>query len=330
MRLQLLKTKFSNATPAKARKPAMTSTSHHDLAIITCAITGVLTDPQQHPVPVTPAQLAQEARRAQDAGASVLHVHFRQQSPGRGHLPSWQPEVARDCVQAMRRACPDIIINQTTGVVGPDYQGPLDCLRATRPEMAACNAGSLNYLKVRADGRWAWPPMLFDNLPDKVKDFIDVMAQTGTRPEFECFDVGIVRSVAMYVQTGLYPHLPAYNFVMGVASGMPADADLLPILLKLKLPDAPWQSTVIGRAEIWPVHRRTAELGGHLRSGLEDSFYLPDGSKVTSNAPLIDQLAQYAHAAGRSVASPQEARQLLGLASPPNPDYHAQDKHPER
>ena len=285
-----------------------------DKAIITCSITGVLTDPAQHHVPVTPEQLAAEACRAYDAGASVVHVHFRQQAPGKGHLPSWDPAVAKACVDAMRAACPDLIINQTTGVVGPDYQGPLDCLRATRPEMAACNAGSLNYLKTRSNGTWAWPPMLFDNQPAKVKDFLDVLAETGTLPEFECFDVGIVRCVEMYVQTGMYSGVPEYNFVMGVESGMPADADLLPILLKLKIKDAPWQTTLIGRSEIWPVHRRTAELGGHLRSGLEDTFYLPDGSKVTSNAPLIEQLATYAREAGRAVASPAEARQMLGLA----------------
>ena len=285
-----------------------------DKAIITCALTGVLTDPAQHHVPVTPEQLAAEARRAYDAGASVVHVHFRQQTPGKGHLPSWEPAVAKACVDAMRAACPEIIINQTTGVVGPDYQGPLDCLRATRPEMAACNAGSLNYLKTRSNGTWAWPPMLFDNQPAKVKDFLDVMAETGTLPEFECFDVGIVRCVEMYVQTGMYAGVPEYNFVMGVESGMPADADLLPILLKLKIKGAPWQTTLIGRSEIWPVHRRTAELGGHLRSGLEDTFYLPDGSKVTSNAPLIEQLAKYAREAGRAVASPTEARKILGLA----------------
>ena len=204
-----------------------------DKAIITCSITGVLTDPNQHHVPVTPEQLAKEARRAYDAGASVVHVHFRRQEEGKGHLPSWDPAVARACVDAMRAACPELIINQTTGVVGPDYQGPLDCLRATRPEMAACNAGSLNYLKTRSNGSWAWPPMLFDNQPAKVQDFLDVMAETQTLPEFECFDVGIVRCVGMYVETGMYRGLPEYNFVMGVESGMPADPDLLPILLEL-------------------------------------------------------------------------------------------------
>lgn len=289
-------------------------TTSNNKAIITCSITGVLTDPAQHHVPVTAAQLAQEARRAYDAGAAVVHVHFRQQAPGKGHLPSWDPQVATECVAAMREACPGLIINQTTGTVGPNYQGALDCLRATRPEMAACNAGSLNYLKVRRDGSWAWPPMLFDNQPSKVQEHLDVMAETGTLPEFECFDVGIVRCVQMYVQTGMYKGLPSYNFVMGVESGMPADAELLPILLRLKMADAPWQATVIGRAEIWPVHRRVAELGGHLRSGLEDTFYLPDGSKVESNGPLIEQLARYAQECGRGVASPAEARAMLGLA----------------
>ena len=287
---------------------------HHDKAILTCAITGVLTDPQQHPVPVTPEELAREARRACDAGASVVHVHFRHQAPGKGHLPSWDPQVARDCVQAMREACPGLIVNQTTGVVGPQVQGPLECLRATRPEMAACNAGSLNYLKVRSNGTWAWPPMLFDNPPAKVQGFLDVMTETGTLPEFEWLDVGTVRGAETYAQTGMYTGgLPHYNFVMGVESGMPADVDLLPILLRLKMQDAPWQATVIGRSGLWPVHQRVAELGGHLRTGLEDTFYLPDGAKADSNGALIEQLAQCARRAGRDVASPHEAREMLGL-----------------
>ena len=140
--------------------------------------------------------------------------------------------------------------------------------------MAACNAGSLNYLKVKADNTWAWPPMMFDNAVEKVQDYLDVMKDADTIPEFECFDVGIVRCVGMYRQTGMYSGPLEYNFVMGVASGMPADPELLPILLKLKLPEAHWQVTAIGRAEIWPLHQRCADLGGHLRTGLEDTFYL--------------------------------------------------------
>jgi len=282
-------------------------------AVVTCALTGVLTDPTQHKVPVTPEEMAREARAAFDAGASVMHVHFRRQEPGKGHLPSWDPALASEIAQAIRESCPGVIFNQSTGVVGPDISGPVACMRAIRPEIAACNAGSLNYLKVRSDGRWAWQPMLFDNPVDKVQAFLEVMAETGAMPEFECFDVGIVRCVAMYVKTGMFLGHPDCNFVMGVESGMPGDPELLPLLQKLLLPGANWQVTAIGRENIWPLHRRAAELGGNLRTGLEDTFYLPDGSKANSNAALIDALVRIARESGREIASPAEARKILEL-----------------
>ena len=285
----------------------------NDKAVITCALTGVLTDPKQHHVPVTPEEMAREAKAACDAGAAVMHVHFRQQGPGKGHLPSWEPELALTIMQAIRDACPGVILNETTGTMGPNISGPLACLRAVKPEIAACNAGSLNYLKVRADGSWAWPPHLFDNPVEKVKAYLDVMRETGTQPEFECFDVGIVRCVGMYAKNGMFKTTPKYNFVMGVESGMPADPDLLPILRKLTIAGSPWQVTAIGRADIWPLHRRAAELGGHLRTGLEDTFYLPDGSKTGSNGALVGMLARYARETGRAIASPAEARCLMGL-----------------
>uniref|UniRef100_Q07PE0 3-keto-5-aminohexanoate cleavage protein n=1 Tax=Rhodopseudomonas palustris (strain BisA53) TaxID=316055 RepID=Q07PE0_RHOP5 len=284
-----------------------------DKAVITCSLNGVLTDPKQHHVPVTPEEMAREARAAYDAGAAIVHIHLRNQAPNMGHLPTWDIEVSREIQQAIRQACPGIIINHTTGTVGPRYEGALACVRETRPEIAACNAGSLNYLKVKSDNSWAWPPMMFDNSVEKVQEFLDVMKAADTIPEFECFDVGIVRCVGMYRQTGMYAGPLECNFVMGVASGMPADPDLLPILLKLKVPDAHWQVTAIGRAEIWPLHQRCAELGGHLRTGLEDTFYQPDGTKVTSNGQLIETMAKIARNAGREIASPAEARQIFGL-----------------
>jgi 3-keto-5-aminohexanoate cleavage enzyme len=281
--------------------------------VLTCALTGVLTDPTQHPVPVTPAQMAAEARDAFNAGASIMHVHLRRQEAGHGHLPSWDPDVAEQVIGAIRAACPGVIINLTTGVVGADVSGPAACIRRVKPEIAACNAGSLNYLKLKEDGTWAWPPMVFDNPVAKIQQFLGVMAECGTHPEFECFDVGIVRSVGMYLKAGMVGGALSYNFVMGVASGMPCDADLLQLLPRWTAPGAVWQTTLIGRAEIWPVHQKTAELGGMLRSGLEDSFYLPGGEKARGNGPMIEALARCAHNAGRGVASPAEARVMLGL-----------------
>jgi uncharacterized protein (DUF849 family) len=259
--------------------------------------------------------MAAEARDAFNAGASIMHVHLRDQRPGKGHLPTWDPEVAASVCDAIRAACPGVVINLTTGVVGPDIAGPLACIRRVRPEIAACNAGSLNYLKLKDNGQWAWPPMLFDNPVAKVQAMLDVMAECGTHPEFECFDVGIVRSVAMYARAGMVPGVPELNFVMGVASGMPCDAALLALLPRWAPEGAVWQTTLIGRAEIWPVHQRTAELGGMLRTGLEDSFYLPDGRRAAGNGAMVQALADCARCAGRSVATPAEARALLGLAA---------------
>ncbi len=284
-----------------------------DKAILTCALTGVLTNPQQHPVPVTPEQMAAQALEAFNAGASIMHVHLRSQEAGYGHMPSWDPDVAQAVCDAIRAACPSVIINLSTGVIGKDISGPKACLERVKPEIAACNAGTLNYLKIKDNGEWAWPPMVFDNPVPKVQQFLDVMAATQTHPEFECFDVGILRSVAMYLKAGMFSGVPEVNFVMGVASGMPCDGDLLKLLPRYAPPGAVWQTTLIGRAEIWPVHQLTAEWGGNLRSGLEDTFYLPGGERATGNGVLIEALAACARRAGRDIASPAEARQRLGL-----------------
>jgi uncharacterized protein (DUF849 family) len=283
-----------------------------DKAILTCALNGVLTNPMQHPVPVTPEEMAASARDAYNAGASIVHIHFRRQEPGMGHFPSWDPEVAAAASDAIREACPGIIINQTTGVIDEDVSGPVACLERIKPEIAACNAGSLNYLKLKKNGTWAWPPMVFLNSVEKVQKMIDAMDATNTIPEMECFDVGIVRSVGLYLKAGMAKEMH-YNFVMGVASGMPCDPELLELLMKYKASDAHWQATLIGREEIWETHQRAADLGGMLRTGVEDTFYLPNGDKTTGNGQLIEALAQCALNAGREVASPAEARQMLGF-----------------
>ncbi|MEC7988070.1 MAG: 3-keto-5-aminohexanoate cleavage protein [Myxococcota bacterium] len=283
-----------------------------DKAILTCAVTGVLTDPTRFAVPVTPAQMAASTKEAYDAGASIVHVHFRKQEAGMGRFPTWDPDIAEAIVLAIKEACPDIIINMSTGVMGPKVDEPLACLYRLKPEIAACNAGTLNYLKTRRNGAWAWPPMIFQNGVPKIKTMLKAMKEVGSMPEMECFDVGIVRSVAMYEHNGMCAD-PHYNFVMGVASGMPVDVDLLDILLRYKKEGAHWQVTAIGRSEIWPLHQKVAERGGMLRTGLEDTFYLPNGEKSDSNGALIEALAVCARNVGREIASPTEARTILGL-----------------
>jgi len=286
--------------------------------VITCALTGVLTDPTQHRVPVTAAQMAAAAAEARDAGATVVHCHYRQQAPGMGRFPTWDPEIVAEIDAAIRARVPDILINMSTGVVGPDVSAPLACLSRIRPELAALNAGSLNYLKARSDGRWAWPPMLFDNPVDKVEKFIAAMREAGTVPECECFDTGIVRSIGLFKQVGLLCGPIHVSLVMGVASGMPCKPEWLPLIVA-ELPEgAHFQTIGIGQREVWAVHRRAAELGGHLRSGVEDTFYLPDGTKTDSNGKLIEALVQVAREVGRPIATAAQAREILGVLPGPH------------
>ncbi len=292
--------------------------SQADKVIITCALTGVLTDPAQHKVPVTATEMADAAESAWNAGATVVHCHYRMQQPGMGRFPTWEADVIAQIDQAIRARVPQLIVNMSTGVVGADISGPEACLRRARPEMAALNAGSLNYLKARSDGRWAWPPMLFDNPVEKIEKFVAVMNELGIIPECECFDTGIVRSIALFQQVGLLRAPAHVSLVMGVASGMPAKAEWLPLLVAELPKDAHFQTILIGREEIWPVHRRSCELGGHLRTGVEDTFYLPDGSKTDSNGRLIEELVRVARDCGREPATAAEARAMIGVTSLPH------------
>lgn len=280
-----------------------------DKVVITCSLNGVLTDPATHPVPYTPEDMAASTLDAYNAGAAAVHIHFREQSMGR--FPSWDPDLAAEIVDAIREKCPDIIMNLTTGVMGPDVSGPLACLERVKPDMAAMNSGSLNYLKIRKNGAWAWPPMLFDNPVDKITKYLDTMKANDIVPECECFDTGIIRSVSMLEAAGLLAKPYTVSLVQGVASGMPARVDLLPILVDLLPDDTTWQSIVIGRQEVWEIHRKTAELGGNLRTGVEDTFYLPSGDKVDGNGPLIAEMARMAREVGREPATPAEAREIL-------------------
>jgi uncharacterized protein (DUF849 family) len=287
----------------------------NEKVVVTCALTGVLTDPAKFNVPVTPQEMAAATRQAYDAGASVVHCHFRDQGEGMGAFPTWDLETVGDILTAIKQEVPDIIICMSTGVLGDDISQPVNCLETFMPEMAACNAGSLNYLKIRKDGNWAWPPALFDNPVEKVKGFLDVMTANDIVPEFECFDTGIVRSVALYKKNAMFKGDPHLSFVMGVDSGMPAAPDLLPILKNELIENSHWQviATGPGREKIWQLHRRCLELGGDVRTGLEDTFYLPDGKRATDNGQLVEALVRIVREVGREVAGPAEARKMLGL-----------------
>ena len=262
--------------------------------------------------------------QAYDAGASIVHIHFRDQRPGKGHLPTWDPETAKEIADAIRAAAPDVLLNFTTGTIGEGTNafnggplgptgGPLACIAAGQPEIAALNAGSLNYLRATSKGGWAWDPLMFANPVEKIQAMLEGMAEHGVVPECECFDTGIVRSIGMYERVGLMQQPIHVSLVMGVASGMPADAEWLPLLARELTDGTQWQTIAIGRADqVWPLLRRTAELGGHVRTGLEDTFYLPNGERARTSGELIEALVKEARAAGREPANAAETRAIMG------------------
>ena len=284
-----------------------------DKAILTCALTGVLTSPEMGAIPVTPEEMADAAEQAWNQGAVIVHYHFRNQEPGMGAMPTWEADVVKSIIDAIKARPPDMIINQSTGVMGPDISGPVACLDAVKPEMAACNAGSLNYLKLRSNGEWAWQPTLFDNPVEKVQAFLDAMAANDIVPEFECFDSGIVRSVALFKKAGMFEGDPHISLVMGVASGQPAKPEWVPLLKNEMLPGTHWQVICVGRKEVWDLQRKALEEGGNVRTGVEDTFYLPNGEKARSNGELVEALANLTREVGREIATADEARQILGL-----------------
>jgi 3-keto-5-aminohexanoate cleavage enzyme len=223
---------------------ATTTTPSKDKIVVTCSINGVLTDPTKFPVPVTPDEMAQSCEQAFNAGASIAHIHFRDQRPNHGHFPTWQPTVAADIAAAIRERVPDMLLNFTTGTMGDGREhpsdsfanafgggalgpcdGPIACLDGPTvlPEMAALNSGSLNYLRTTKGKTWAWEPLMFENRVEKIETMINAMSDRGIVPECECFDTGIVRSIRMYEDVGLLTAPYNVSLVMGVASGMPCD-----------------------------------------------------------------------------------------------------------
>ena len=141
-------------------------------------------------------------RDAFNAGASIMHVHVHMQEEGMGHMPSWDLDVAEATVNAIREACPGVIINLTTGVIGKDISGPVECIRRVKPESRpAMRAASITSRSGRRQLGLA--PHGVRQPVAKVQQFLDVMGECGTHPEFECFDVGIVRCVTMYLKNGM-------------------------------------------------------------------------------------------------------------------------------
>jgi uncharacterized protein (DUF849 family) len=285
-----------------------------DPAVITCAISGAIANREQCPaIPYTPPQYAAEARRIVDEGGVHIHIHARTPD-GR---PSYEVEDFVAIKEAIVGEVGDAaIINFSTGTIGVPVAKRIAYLEAGRPEVAALNMGSMNYAKYSRSRKDFVFKFVFANPFEEIIELLEAMRRLGIKPEHECFDLGHVGSLAPLVDMGLLEAPLHADFVMGVVGGVPASArNLAAMADNLPAGNHHWGVIGIGR-EQWMLLAAALTLGGSVRVGLEDNFYLPDGTMARSNGELIAKARQMTEDAGRRPATVAEARQLLGIRAP--------------
>ena len=296
--------------------------------IITCAITGSIHTPSMSPhLPLTPDEIAEQAIEAAQAGAAILHLHARNPADGR---PAFEPSVYQQFLPRIHQAT-NAVINVTTG-------GSINMTLAQRiagaqdisAEMASCNMGSMNFatfpiLDRMKEFRFGWErdyiegtrSSIFRNTFADIEQIFETLGRThGTRFEFECYDVGHLYSLKHFVDRGLVNGPLFLQFVLGVLGGIGADTENLVYMKRVadKLFGQSYQWSVLGAGRHqMPLATQSILMGGHVRVGLEDSLHIENGKLATSNAEQVRKIRGILESLGHEVASPDEARQLLGL-----------------
>lgn len=279
-----------------------------DVCVITCALTGVLADRKHCPaIPYTPEAIADEARRAYEAGAAVVHIHARQDDG----TPTYSPRVFARIKAEVRARCP-VILNFSTGTIADDVTEQCTYLRECRPEIAALNMGTMNYAKYSERRKAFVFDMVFANTYAKIGTLLETMNAAGVKPELECFDTGHTHGVWPLLDMGVLKPPLQFSFIVNVLGGIPPLVESLQLQTKLMPPGSEWE--VIGISDCqWRMLAAALVLGGNVRVGLEDHLYLPDGRMAKSNGELVEVAARMVRDVGRKVASVQQARQILQL-----------------
>jgi uncharacterized protein (DUF849 family) len=288
-----------------------------DKTIITCAVTGNITRPEQHPdLPITPEQIADAAIDAAKAGAAIAHIHVRDPETG---APSMELEHYREVVERIRASDTDLIINLTTGPGGrfmpsdddPKVAAPGSTL--VRPERRVEHVVALRPEICSLDLNTMWfGNAVVINTPRNVTIMAGAIREAGVKPELEVFDSGDIQLAHQLLESGVLPRPPLFQVVLGIRNGFPATPETLLYARSLLPADAQWAAMGTGRME-FPIVAQACLLGGHVRVGLEDNLYLSKGALAPSNAALVERAVTIVELLGRSVASPAEARAILGL-----------------
>jgi len=280
-----------------------------DKVIVTCALTGVLANRDQCPwVPYTPVEIAEEARRAYEAGTAVVHIHARTDEGGATYEPSVYAAIRREIEQR----CP-VILNFSTGGTGP-MEGRVAHIAQVRPAIGALNMGSMNYAKYSPKRKDFVFDFVFENPFRDISYLLTVMKEAGVKPELECFDVGHTNSVWPLLDKGLLKEPLQFSFIMGVLGGIRATTENLALQARETPKDSTWE--VIGIShEQWRMLAAALSLGGNVRVGLEDNFYLDSAGQqmARSNGELVAKAVRMARDMGREPASVAQAREILSL-----------------
>ncbi len=283
--------------------------SLEDPVVITCAISGAIASREQCPaIPYTPEEYGAEARRIVDEGGVMIHIHARRPDG----TPSFEIEDFRAITEAIRAQAGDVIINYSTGAIGVPVEKRLAYLRELRPDVAAVNMGSMNYAKYSRSRRQFVFETVFANPFSEIIELLNAMNELAIKPEHECFDLGHIGSLEPLVHMGVL-HPPLHiDCVMGVVGGAPPTARNLAAMVDNIPPGSHWAVIGISRNQ-WTLISAALALGGSIRVGLEDNFYLPDGTMARSNGDLVGKAREMVVNAGRRPAAVTEARSLLGL-----------------
>jgi 3-keto-5-aminohexanoate cleavage enzyme len=281
-----------------------------DPVILTCAISGAVADRAQCPaIPYTPEEYAAEARRIVEEGGSMIHIHARTPDGS----PSYEVEDFRAITEAILSEVDDVVINYSTGAIGVPIEKRIAYLRELRPDVGALNMGSMNYAKYSRRRRDFVFSMVFENSFETIRALLDAMNECGIRPEHECFDSGHLANLDPLLDMGVLQPPLQVSCVMGVVGGIRPTARNLAHMAE-QVPDVPHEWGVIGISRgQWTLVAAALALGGNVRVGLEDNFYLPDGSMARSNGDLVARARRMTEDCGRRVATVAEARTRLGL-----------------
>jgi len=280
--------------------------------IITAALTGVLATRDHCPaIPYTPKEIGEEAKRAADAGAAIVHIHARKPDGG----PDWSVETFAEIFSEVR-ARTDVIINFSTGGVGIPAEERVAHIRDLRPEMAALNMGSMNYAIYSEKKKAFHHDHVFANPFKDIQLFLETMKGANVRPEMECFDTGHIGNTRPLIDMEVLAPPLQFSLIMGVLGGIPGTTRHLVDQVDSLPPASHWQGIGVGLKQ-WPLVAAAITMGGNVRVGLEDNFYVEEGSMAKSNGDLVEKAVRLAHDLGREVAMAAEARAQLGLDATP-------------